>query len=206
MNEIEYAILPAVKSGVAKLATICRYLLVACVILALADPLIFFILYHPVAFLCRYASDLVMQLFLALLPLLTLWCHHVLLATRGTRITAMLALFCCILGAILLACLGYGIITGGELLLQHQNDAPLYITLLLLIGLCFNFHNMAGYPRSAKYMLFFFFFALLIVAITMGLLPHLCILGKIAACAIGYNLLLRLQHTAPLIISMPERD
>ena len=206
MNEIEYAILPLVKNSVAKLATICRYLLIACVISALAEPLIIFTLHHPIGILCGIVSDHLLQLTLALLTLPALWSHHALLAARGTRITGMLSLFCCILGGILIVCLCYSVITGGLPLLQHQQDAALYISLLLLICCIFNFHNMAAYRTRAKAALAVFLLALLAASISMGVLPIISLIAKALACATGYCFLLKLEKIAPLIISMPERQ
>lgn len=205
MSEIEYPILPPVKRSIAKLATICRYLLVACVLCGVAEPLILITLQHPIFVLFGNVSDHLMQLFLAFLTLLALWCHHVLLAARGTRFTAMLNLFCCILGGILITCLVYEVITGGEHLLQHQHDAPLYISLLLLICYCGNWHNMAAYKGRDKAAILLFFLSLLIVSVTMDFIPLIALVAKAIACAIGFNLLRKLEQAAPRIISMPER-
>ncbi len=204
MSEIEYLILPTVKRSVAKLATICRYLLVVCLVCAVAEPLIFITLHPGIGLLFGAVSDHLMQLFLALLTLPTLWCHHVLLAVRGTRITAMLSLFCCILGGILITCLVYEIITGGEHLLQHQHDAPIYISLLLLICYCSNWHNMAAYKGRDKTALLVLFLALLIGSVTMAFAPLIALVAKAVACAVGFNLLRKLEQTAPRIISMPQ--
>lgn len=205
MSEIEYPILPVVKRSIAKLATICRYLLVAGLVCAVAEPLIFITLQHPICILFGTVSDHLMQLLLALLTLPALWCHYVLLAARGTRITAMLCLFCCILGGILITCLAYEVATGGQHLLQHQHDAPLYISILLLICYCSNWHNMAAYKSSAKAVLLLFFFSLLLAAATMDFVPLFALAAKAIACAIGFFFLRKLEQTAPRIISMPER-
>ena len=80
MGGIEYHLLPLVKRAVAVLAHVCRYSLVGCAVLAVAELALMLLRLPLAGILCGMVSSLLLPWSLAVLVVLAAWCVPVLLA------------------------------------------------------------------------------------------------------------------------------
>ncbi|MBE6418783.1 MAG: hypothetical protein E7031_01475 [Akkermansiaceae bacterium] len=203
MNEIEYFIFIPVKRFIATLACVCRYMLLMILITAILEILL--LLSGLTAGLYfGLASDFLLSITIAILSLLTLWSHDVLLARRGNAISRFMCTFAIILSVILSVCSIYTICTH-SLLLPKQDELNVIIPTILLVSALFNMPNMAAAPLKLRIMVPVFLLGVLLTAITT-VVPIFCLLFKIVMACTGMPLLAKLQHVAPLIVSLPPRD
>lgn len=204
MNEPEYFIFIPVKRLIANLAKIERYLLVIILLAAVIEFGIIYTLARPEGLLFGMVSDQLLSILTALLSVIGLWCHHTLLGGRGMGFTRFLCAFATVMGAISFICSIYTICTG-EPLLVKQAQAPIFIATVLFLATLLNIPNMAAAPRKYKILIPLFLFALM-VALSITVLPELCLLFKLVLVCTGIPLLRSLEKIAPLIISMPEQN
>lgn len=201
---IEYHVLPVVRQVVARLAAAARYTLVACALLALAEPLFLLLMWPLAGIACGMVSALLLQLAVALLVLLAMWCHAVLLAGQGISMTRWLLRVCAVLVPVAPVGWVYTLLTG-KLLLYRQAELPLILCVVLLMAGLLNIPRMA----AARWLL-----QLRVVLLPLLLLLALCcdVPGLVLPCIVFKLLatwaalapLKQLQTVSPRIISMPE--
>ena len=208
MKEIPDNILiyPAVKHKAAWLAGLANALALTAAVLSLLCIGGLSLDLTEFALRCGSASQLMGRFLLAVLSLLSAWCHHVLLAGRGSDITRWLANLGIFMGGLVLVCSLYAAVTF-ERLLPRQDDVALMLITLLLFTALFNLPRMAAAPAGRRAAVVLAPLLLLLVELTdmpMALLPNAVF--KLAAAALLFPQLRRLRQVAPLIVSMPERD
>lgn len=204
MLPFEYHILPPVKNTVGKCATVARYVLWGCALLALAE-LVLLPLRMPLAgILCGIVSGVLAALGLALLAVLAAWAHTVLLAGQGNMVTRWLVRIGAGLALLLPVCRVYPYVAG-ELLLYRQEELPLIIGIILLGAAVLNILRMAAapWPLLARVVLLPLLMLLVSCTDVPGLLL-LCTLFKLLAAWVAAAPLRLLADFAPRIISMPE--
>ena len=203
MNEIEYFIFIPVKNFIAGAAKVARYLMWLALLTALAEPVVLLTMGPMACEIFGKASDQLLYGTLILISVLSCWGQHVLLSMRGSGITRFLTLFAVIMSVILLVCTVYTLFTQ-ELLLIRQHQTPAIIATILFLSSLLNLPYMAAAPRKLRILVPAFLFFLLACVVTT-VVPPLCLICKIITTCMGIPLLRRLQHVAPLIISMPPR-
>lgn len=205
MNEIEYFIFLPVKRFIAGTAKTAWYLLPLILLFAVAEIiLILFFGIVDAGIVFGKISDLLLNIFVALLSILTCWCHHVLLARRGNSITRFLCSFAIIMACLMLICETYTLFTD-EILLEKQRQTPLIVSTILFAATLFNIPNMAAAPLKQRILIPLFAFCVLATCL-ITIMPPICLIFKIIILCMGIPLLRKLQHIAPLIISMPPKD
>lgn len=205
MSEIEYFIFLPVKKFIAGTAKTARYLLPLILLFAIAE-LILIIFFGMVGagIVFGKASDLLLNIFIALLSILGCWCHQVLLAGRGTGFTRFLCVFAIIMACLMLLCESYTLFTD-KLLLVKQMQTPIIVSTILFATTLINIPNMAAAPLRLRILIPLFTFGVSAACVTT-VIPPICLIFKIIILCIGIPLLRQLQHIAPLIISMPPRE
>ncbi len=205
MNEIEYFIFLPVKRFIAGAAKTAWYLLPFILLFAVAEIiLILFFGIVDAGIVFGKASDLLLNIFLALLSVLTCWCHHVLLARRGAGATRFLCAFAIVMACLMLICDTYTLFTD-EILLAKQRQTPLIISTILLAATLINIPNMAAAPLKQRIFVPLFAFCVFAACLTT-VAPPICLIFKVILLSIGIPLLRKLQQIAPLIISMPPKE
>lgn len=204
MNELEYLIFIPVKRFIANIAKLNRYFLYGILLTALMEPVLLFVFKLPQGLLLGMVSDQMLNLFVALSSLLAFWCHNTLLAGRGTGFTRFLSGFAIFMSVILVICSIYTICTN-ELLLTKQSQTPVFVAVILFLSVIINMSNMAAASLKLRITVSVFLFCLMVAVLTT-VIPMICLVFKIITACLGIPLLRRLQHVAPLIISMPERN
>ena len=205
MEEFEYFIFIPVKRFIACIARISRYLLASSLVAGLLAIALYIIGFLPLGIFSAVLSDLMYDVLFILLSILTPWCHNVLVAGRGHHLTRFLSGFTTIMGGIYLVCIIYSLIVGEKLLIK-QDICPTLISLFILICTLTNLNNLAAASFKLRTRLTCFCLCLLGAGITLGVLPLICLVFKIACYFLGYKLLYTLEQVAPRIISMPERQ
>ena len=203
---IEYHILPAVRQVVAWLAAAARWVLVACAVLALAEPVLLLLRLPLGGIACGLVSAFLLQLAVALVVLVATWGHAVLLAGQGNVVTRWLLRVCAVLAPVAPFSWVYTLMSG-ELLLYRQSELSLFLCVVLLLAALLNIPRMA----AARWQL-----QLRVAVVPLVLLLALCcdVPGLVLPCVVLKVLgawlavvpLRGLQSMAPRIISMPELD
>ncbi len=203
MNE-DWYIFPLVKQIVSKLSVLCGNLTIACAVVAVAELLFYFIGSIEAGIFCGLTSGFLFTLVLCLTTLLTFWCHHVLMAARGSSFTRWMCLAACIMCGIMLTCEVYSILYHEPLLIRQQ-ESPFIIWAMLLFVLIINFNNMVALSLSKRWLLILFL--LLILSILLTATPELLMVNtaaKVLIIFIAYPLSRQLSRLAPQIVAMPE--
>lgn len=204
MGGIEYHLLPLVKRAVAVLAHVCRYSLVGCAVLAVAE-LALILLRLPVAgILCGMISSFMLPLGGAVLAVLAAWCQPVLLAGQGVWLSRWLLRLGALLALLVPVCWGYSLVAG-KVLMYRQSELPLILGVLVLVSALVNIPRMAAAPRRLQ---------VRVVALPLLLLAAYCldVPGALVICTVAKLLaawvaaapLRLLASVAPRVISMPS--
>lgn len=201
---IEYPILPAVRRLVTILAAAARYSLAGCAVLALAEPVLLVLRVPLGGIACGLASAFLLQLAVALVVLVSAWCHVVLLAGQGNVVTRWMLGLAAMLTPVGPVSWVYTLLSG-ELLLYRQGELSLVMCVALLMAALLNIPRMA----AARWQL-----QLRVVVVPLVLLLVLCcdvpglvlpcLVLKVLAAWLAAAPLRALQSVAPRIISMPE--
>lgn len=204
MEKIEYHLLPPVKRGVAVLANLTRYSLVACAGFALAELVLLPLRFPLAGIVSGIISATLLPWSIALLAVLAAWCQPVLMAKQGIWLSRWLLRLGALLAPLVPLCWGYSQVSG-KLLLYRQAELPLILGAFMLGAAVFNFFHMAAAPRALK---------IRIIALPLVLLlayccdmPGLLVFGaifKLLATWLATAPLRQLASIAPRIISMPE--
>lgn len=203
MSENWY-IFPLVKQIVSKLSALCGNLIIACAVAAVAELLFYFIGSIEAGIFCGLISGVLFTLVICLTTLLTFWCHHVLLAARGSSITRWMSLAACIMCGIMLTCEVYSMLFHEPLLIRQQ-ESPFIIWAMLLFILIINFNNMVALSLPKRCLLILFL--LLILSVLLTAIPELLIVNMVAKVLIvftAYPIFRKLSSIAPQIVAMPE--
>ena len=206
MESIEYHILPTVRSAVARLASITRWVLYICAGLALAEPALLVLQLPLAGILSGMGSTVLLYTGLSLLAILTAWAHTVLLAGRGSVITRWLMWVGALLSPLAPICWCYSMFTG-KLLLYRQTELPYILTTLLLLTAVINIPRMAAAPWQLQVRLVALPL-LLLLALSFDA-PGLILVStafKLLAATLASNPLRQFANAAPRIISLPPRD
>ena len=206
MERIEYHLLPPVKKGVAVLADLTRYSLVACSSLALAELVLMPLRLTLAGIICGMASSALLPWCIALLVVLAAWGQPVLLAGQGIWLTRWLLRIGALFAPLIPICWLWSFITG-HALLYRQGELPLILGVFLLCAAVFNIFHMAAAPRALKIRVIALP-PLLLLAYCCDM-PGLVVLGtvcKLLAMWAAAAPLRILASTAPRIISMPDID
>lgn len=206
MESIEYHILPVVRSAVARLASITRWVLYICAGLALAEPALL-VLHLPLeGILSGMVSSFLLHIGVFLLVVLTAWGHTVLLAGQGNVVTRWLMWMGAMLSPMAPICWCYSLFTG-KLLLYRQVELPYILIALLLLTAVVNLPRMAAAQWKLRACLVALPVLLLLVLSFDA--PGLILVStalKLLAAALASNPLRQLANAAPRIISLPPRD
>lgn len=200
----DWYIYPLVKQIVSKLATLCGNLIVACAVSAVAELLLYLVGAMEAGIFCGLISGVLFTLVLSISTLLAFWCHHVLLAGRGSSITRWLCLAACIMCCIMLTCEVYSLLFH-EPLLVRQQESPFIIWAMLLFAFLINFNNMAALAVTKRSLLLLFLLLILILLLTAA--PELLLVNmaaKVLMIFAACPAFRKLSSFAPQIVSMPE--
>ncbi len=204
MEKIEYHLLPPVKRGIAALATLTRYSLVASAGLALAELALMPLRLPLAGIACGMLSSALLLWCIALLAVMAAWCQPVLLANQGIWLSRWLLRVAALFAPLIPICQVWTHLTG-QALLYRQGELPLILGVSVFCAALFNIFHMAAAPRGLKVRIIALP-ALLLLAYCSdipGLLVFCSIFKMLAAWAAS-PLLRLLATTAPRIISMPE--
>ncbi len=206
MERIEYHLLPPVKRGIAALATITRYSLVACAGFSLAELALMPLRLPLAGIICGVISSTLLVCCIALLTVLAAWCQPVLLAKQGIWLSRWLLRIGALFAPVVPICWGWSLITG-QVLLYRQGELPLILGAFLIYAAAFNFFHMAAASRGLKVQIIALPILLLLAYCCdmPGLLVFGSIFKLLAMWAAAYPLR-QLASIAPRIISMPEID
>lgn len=203
MERIEYHLLPLVKRAVAVLAHVCRYSLVGCAVLAVAELALMLLRLPLAGILCGMVSSLLLPWSLAVLVVLAAWCVPVLLAGQGVWLSRWMLRLGALLALLVPLCWGYSMVAG-KLLLYRQSELPLILGVLLLGAALVNIPRMAAASRRLQ---------VRVVALPLLLLAAYCldVPGALVICTVAKLLaawvaaapLRLLASVAPRVISMP---
>lgn len=203
MLPIEYHLLPVVKTSVARVAALTRWVLILTAALAVAELVLLPLYLVLPGIVCGMASSFLQGCALALLVVLGAWCHAVLLAGQGVLLTRWLLRVGAVLAPLLPICWGYTLVAG-RLLLYRQAELPLILVVLLVAGSLFNIPRMAAAPWQLQVRVAALPLVLLVVQLCdlPGLLLP-CAAAKLLAAWLAAAPLRQLAAIAPRIISMP---
>lgn len=206
MLQSDYYILPAVKRAAGVVADVLRYSLLACAVMALAEPALLLLRLPMAGILCGMVSSFLLQWSLAVLLLLAAWCHPVLLAGQGVVLTRWLVRLGAMLSPLVPVCWVYSLATG-ELLLYRQAELPLILGIILVVTSLINIPKMAAAPWSLQARVVALPI-LLLVAYSCDIpgLIMFSVVCKLLAAWLAARPLRQLAYLAPRIISMPETD
>lgn len=195
MNEIEYFIFLPVKRFIAGTAKTARYLLPLILLFAVTELLlIMFFGIIETGIIFGKVSDLLLNIFVALLSILTCWCHHVLLARRGNSITRFLCSFAIIMACLMLICDTYTLFTD-EICWQSKGKRHLSFLQFYLPLRCSIYPTWQRLPQTAHFDSVVFLLRL--AACVTTVIPPICLIFKIIILCIGIPLLRKLQHITP---------
>ena len=201
---IEYHLLPPVKKAVACSATALRYAMPACAALGVAE-LVLLPLRMPLAGIaCGMVSAFLLQVVLALVVWLAVWCQPVLLAGQGNFVTRWLLRVGALLAPLAPVCWLYTTLSG-KLLLYRQAELPLILGVLLVVAVLVNLLRMAA--ASWRLQLRIVGLPVLLLAALVCDAPGLVffsVVCKVLAAWVAAAPLRQLAAMAPRIISMPE--
>ena len=203
---IEYHILPVVRQAVAWLAAAARWVLVACAVLALAEPVLLLLRLPLGGIACGFVSAFLLQLAVALVVLVATWGHAVLLAGQGNVVTRWLLRVCAVLAPVAPFSWVYTLLSG-ELLLYRQGELSLFLCVVLLLAALLNIPRMAVARWQLQLRVAVVPLVLLLALCCDGpglILP--CVVLKVLGAWLAVVPLRGLQSMAPRIISMPELD
>lgn len=204
MNQLEYFIFLPVKRFIAITAKIARLILPLIILLGILEPVLLLSGYKA-WHTCGAVSDELLSIFIGILGIPFLWCHHVLLGKRGMEVTRFLAAFNAIMGFVFLVCSLYTAICGSPLL-AGQHIIPIMSASLFAIIYLFNLHCLAAASLKLKLTITLMLLTLGAAILTAGILPLISLIFKILMAIPAYVLLKKLEVTAPAIISMPPLD
>ena len=205
MQPIEYHILPQVRRVVGQCATVARFVLWSCALLALAELVLLPLRFPLAGILCGLLSGTLLALGLALLAVVLAWGHTVLLAGQGNVLTRWLVRVGACLAPLLPLCWVYTLFSG-RLLLYRQAELPLILGSILLGAALVNIPRMAAAPWPLQVRIVALPALLLLVYCTdmPGLLVFSAVFKLLTAWVAASPLRL-LADFAPRIISMPEK-
>ncbi len=205
MNE-EWYIYPAVRNLIGKLATSCRILAIICAVTAIAEIVLLIAGAIPPALICGTASEIFFFLMYVSITILLRWSHYVLLAGQGMSVTRFFTLVGVIMGVIMLVCELYTLIMHEPLLIR-QHEAPLLIWIIIFSTVTINYNRAATAPHRWRLLPIGFSLALLAVLITPA--PDLLLwnaAAKVLLAVTAAPMLRKLSVSAPLIVSMPDKN
>lgn len=204
MEKIEYHLLPPVKRGVARLAALTRYSLVACAVFALGELVLLPLRFPLAGIVSGMISSTLLAWCIALLTVLAAWCQPVLLANQGIWLSRWLLRIGALFAPLIPICWGYSLVCGQNLL-YRQGELPLILAACMLCAAVFNIFHMAAAPAGLKVRLILLPILLLLTCCCdmPGLLIYSCVFKLLATWAAGTPLR-QLASIAPRIISMPD--
>lgn len=204
MEKIEYHLLPPVKRGVAVLANLTRYSLVACAGLALAELALILLRFPLAGIVSGIISSTLLACCIALLAVLAAWCQPVLMAKQGIWLSRWMLRIAALFAPLVPICWGYALVCGRNLL-YRQAELPLILATCMLCSAVFNIFHMAAASRGLRTKLILLPILLLLAYCCD--MPGLLVFGtvfKLLATWAAATPLRQLASIAPRIISMPE--
>ena len=204
MEKIEYHLLPPVTKGVAVLANLTRYSLVACAGFSLAELALMPLRFPLAGIVSGLISSTLLPWCIALLAVLAAWCQPVLMAKQGIWLSRWLLRLGALFAPLVPICWGYSLVCGLPLL-YRQAELPLILGVFMLSAAVFNIFHMAAAPRALKIRVIVL--PLLLLLAYCCDMPGLLVFGtifKLLAIWAAAAPLRQLASIAPRIISMPE--